>query len=148
MPLAAKAPACSGDIIALHPARAESAEKAAEPERGPALGRISPLPAKRTVLMAVLLSWAAFFGARTQRRCKDWHSEVSLFESALDVCPDGIKTLNNVAVGMLNEEEAGHAQVLLRRAVEVSFGDGGRWGISSKNPDIGSCLTDSSTQRV
>eukprot|EP00903_Cladosiphon_okamuranus_P011712 g11015.t1 len=49
----------------------------------------------------------------------DWKSERALFESALEVCPDGIKTLNNVAVGMLNEEEAGRAEVYLRRAVKL-----------------------------
>lgn len=69
--------------------------------------------------MIVLLSWAVFFGGGTVRRCREWNSERALFEAALEVCPDGIKTLNNVAVGMLNEEEAGRAEVLLRRAVEV-----------------------------
>ncbi|CAM9863393.1 unnamed protein product, partial [Pylaiella littoralis] len=43
--------------------------------------------------------------------------ERALFESALKVCPNGIKTLNNLAVGMLNQEEAGRAEGLLRRAV-------------------------------
>lgn len=62
-----------------------------------------------------------FFGGRTVRRCREWNSERALFESALKVCPDGIKTLNNVAVGMLNEEGAGRAELLLRRAVEVGL---------------------------
>ncbi|CAM9090033.1 unnamed protein product, partial [Scytosiphon promiscuus] len=77
------------------------------------------LSARRTAVAALLLGWAAFFGARTLRRCKDWNSERALFESALEVCPDGIKTLNNMGVSMLNVEEAGRAQVLLRRAVEL-----------------------------
>lgn len=72
-----------------------------------------------TVVLICLLTWAAFFGERTIRRCKDWNSERALFESALEVCPNGIKTLNNLATGMLNLEEAGKAEELLRRAVEV-----------------------------
>lgn len=80
--------------------------------------------ARRNTVAVLLLSWAAFFGARTVRRCEDWKSERSLFESALEVCPDGIKTLNNLGVGMLNEEEAGRAKVLLRRAVKVRLHPG------------------------
>lgn len=130
--LATRAPSCSSCIGAPQPTQANTAEKAAEPPRAPALRRSSHFSAKNPVVMVVLLSWAAYFGARTHRRCKDWYSESSLFESALNVCPDGIKTLNNVAVGMLNEKEAGHAQALLRRAVEVSFG-GCRQDTSSNN---------------
>ncbi|CAM9612239.1 unnamed protein product, partial [Laminaria digitata] len=60
---------------------------------------------------------------RTLRRCEDWNSERALFESALRVCPDGIKTLNNLASGMLNVGEATRAEGLLRRAIEVRFGE-------------------------
>ncbi|CAN0354957.1 unnamed protein product, partial [Hapterophycus canaliculatus] len=56
------------------------------------------LSARRTTMATLLLGWAAFFGAKTLRRCKDWSSERALFESALEVCPDGIKTLNNLGV--------------------------------------------------
>lgn len=77
------------------------------------------LPTRPTTVMVLLLAWAAYFGAGTIRRCKDWNSERALFESALKVCPDGIKTLNNLAVGMLNEEEAERAEGLLQRALEV-----------------------------
>lgn len=52
-------------------------------------------------------------------RCKEWGSERRLFESALHVCPDGIKTLNNLAAYMLDVEEVGRAQGLLQRAIEV-----------------------------
>lgn len=69
--------------------------------------------------LSLLLIWAAFFGAGTLRRCEDWNSERALFESALKVCPDGIKTLSNMAASMLNEREASRAGVLLLRAVEV-----------------------------
>ncbi|CAM9882473.1 unnamed protein product, partial [Ectocarpus fasciculatus] len=75
------------------------------------------LPIRRTAVMVLLLAWTTYFGARTVRRCKDWRSERTLFESAFNVCPDGIKTLNNLAVGMLNEKEAGRAEELLQRAV-------------------------------
>ena len=74
---------------------------------------------RSTVSMGLLAAWTAFFGARTLRRCKDWNSERALFESALRVCPDGIKTLNNLGSGMLNVDEAPRAEGLLRRAIEV-----------------------------
>eukprot|EP00752_Nemacystus_decipiens_P011698 g10381.t1 len=59
-----------------------------------------------------------------ERRCEDWNSERALFEAAIKVCPDGIKTLNNMAASMLNTEEAGRAEVLLLRAVELHPGYG------------------------
>lgn len=71
------------------------------------------------IALVLLLSWAAFFGARTVRRCEDWKSERLLFESALQVCPDGIKTLNNLAASMLSVDEANRAEELLTRAIEV-----------------------------
>lgn len=72
-----------------------------------------------TAVMGSLVAWATFFGARTLRRCEDWNSERALFESALRVCPHGIKTLNNLASGMLNVDEAPRAEGLLQRAIEV-----------------------------
>lgn len=72
-----------------------------------------------TTAMGFLVAWAAFFGDQTIRRCEEWNSERALFESALRVCPDGIKTLNNLASGMLNVDEAPRAEGLLRRAIEV-----------------------------
>ena len=72
-----------------------------------------------TAAIGSLVAWATFFGARTLRRCEDWNSERALFESALRVCPDGIKTLNNLASGMLNVDEAPRAEELLQRAIEV-----------------------------
>lgn len=73
-----------------------------------------------TAVLVFLLAWAAFFGGKTVRRCEDWRSERTLFQSAIRVCPNGIKTLNNLAAGMLNVEESGHAERLLRRALKVS----------------------------
>lgn len=75
-----------------------------------------------TAAMGLLAAWATFFGGRTLSRCEDWRSERALFESALRVCPDGIKTLNNLASGMLNVDEAPRAERLLRRAIEVRLG--------------------------
>lgn len=117
--VATRAPASSSSS-ALLPAPRRNTEKGTAPTRKLAL-RCSLLPTKHTAVVIGLLSWALFFSVGTVRRCKEWNSERVLFESALEVCPDGIKTLNNVAVGMLNEEEAGRAEVLLRRAVEVGF---------------------------
>lgn len=72
-----------------------------------------------TVAFALLMTWVAYFGTRTIRRCEDWMSERNLFESALQLCPQGIKTLNNLAAGMLNPGEAEKAEGLLQKAVEV-----------------------------
>lgn len=44
-----------------------------------------------------------------------------LFEATMQVCPDGIKTLNNLGSGMLNVDEAERAVRLLQTAVEVYF---------------------------
>lgn len=63
--------------------------------------------------------WCSHFGIRTMERCNDWVSERSVFESALNVCPDGVKILNNLASQMLNTEEAERAQELLERALRV-----------------------------
>ncbi|CAM9882948.1 unnamed protein product, partial [Choristocarpus tenellus] len=77
------------------------------------------LSARDMVVVLVLSAWCLGFGARTISRCLDWRSERHLFEAALKVCPDGIKTLNNLATQMLNEEEAPRAAKLLSRAIEV-----------------------------
>ncbi|CAN0101548.1 unnamed protein product, partial [Ectocarpus sp. 13 AM-2016] len=119
-PLAARAPACSSSSALLPDPSAREEKQGVLPSRrvlslrGPVL-----LPVRRTAVMVLLLAWTTYFGAGTLRRCKDWRSERTLFESAFKVCPDGIKTLNNLAVGMLNVKEAGRAEELLRRAVEV-----------------------------
>lgn len=114
---ATRAPACSSSSALLQAGK-QDPKKAIRLSR--VLGCTSALlPTRYTVILTVLLSWAAFFGVGTLQRCKDWNSERALFESAIKVCPDGIKTLNNMAASMLNEEEAGRAEVLLLRAVEV-----------------------------
>lgn len=74
---------------------------------------------QKTMVLVLLVTWAAVFGARTVRRCDDWATERILFESALEVCPNGIKTLNNLASTMLNADEAERAEGLLLRAIEV-----------------------------
>eukprot|EP00752_Nemacystus_decipiens_P009157 g8179.t1 len=114
---ATRAPACSSSSVLLPPLKQEHAHGTARTRKF-ALRSFS-FPTKRTVVMMVLMSWAAFFGEGTVRRCREWNSERVLFEAALKVCPDGIKTLNNVAVGMLNEAEAALAEEHLRRAVEL-----------------------------
>lgn len=121
-PLPARAPACSSSsALLLDPGAREERQSVLPPRRVLSIRGMVLLPVRRTGVMVLLLAWTTYFGARTLRRCKDWRSERALFESAFKVCPDGIKTLNNLAVGMLNQKEAGHAEELLRRAVEVSL---------------------------
>lgn len=72
----------------------------------------------RLTSLAVLV-WCAFAAMRTWRRCWDWRTERSLFESALPICPKGIKTLNNLASLMLNTDEAAKAISLLSVALDV-----------------------------
>ena len=123
---AARAPACSCSSALLQAGKqgAGGIKKAKRLPRVPGHWT-NLLPTRHTVVLAVLLSWAAFFGVGTVRRCRDWNSERALFESAIKVCPDGIKTLNNMAASMLNQEEAGRAEALLLRAVEVCLGGSG-----------------------
>ncbi|CAN0340036.1 unnamed protein product, partial [Ectocarpus sp. 12 AP-2014] len=119
-PLAARAPACSSSSALLpDPSAREEKQGVLPPRRVLSIRGTVLLPVRHTAVMVLLLAWTTYFGAGTLRRCKDWRSERTLFESAFKVCPDGIKTLNNLAVGMLNVKEAGRAEELLRRAVEL-----------------------------
>ncbi|CAM9712374.1 unnamed protein product, partial [Discosporangium mesarthrocarpum] len=104
-----------GDYAYLHQ---NPAEKGQPLEKGESTGGGS-FNSGRGAMTLGLLAWSVRFGARSVYRCQDWGSERRLFESALEVCPDGIKTLNNLAVRMLNKEEASQAAELLGRAVEV-----------------------------
>lgn len=119
-----RAPACSCSSAFLPAGRPDTEKAKRRPQVVLGCRRSTLLPTRHTMVLTALLSWAAFFGVGTLQRCKDWNSERALFESALKVCPDSIKTLNNLAAGMLNKKEAGRAEVLLLRAVEVSLDDG------------------------
>eukprot|EP00611_Tribonema_gayanum_P007090 TRINITY_DN1645_c0_g1_i3.p1 TRINITY_DN1645_c0_g1~~TRINITY_DN1645_c0_g1_i3.p1 ORF type:complete len:678 (+),score=252.15 TRINITY_DN1645_c0_g1_i3:192-2036(+) len=77
-----------------------------------------------TVLLNLMLklavcTWAAASAATSFRRGRDWRSERALFEAALEVCPRGIKSLNNLAMTLLTPEGAGRAGGLLDRALEL-----------------------------
>jgi len=42
-------------------------------------------------------------GRHTLARNQDWASELSLFESAMKICPRSLKVLNNLANTLLND---------------------------------------------
>jgi hypothetical protein len=63
--------------------------------------------------------WLVACACKSYTRCHDWQSELPLFESALNVCPNGIKTLNNLAFLKLFPETSTEAGVLLDRALQV-----------------------------
>jgi hypothetical protein len=74
---------------------------------------------KGGILYSVTVLWLVACAYKSYTRCIDWQIELSLFESALKVCPNGIKTLNNLAFLKLFPETAAEAGVLLDRALQV-----------------------------
>ena len=54
-------------------------------------------------------------------RNRDWATEISLFESALKVCPRSLKVLNNLALRLLDDRPNGtrRALELLTTALEI-----------------------------
>jgi hypothetical protein len=62
-------------------------------------------------LLVVLVPLLAVMALRVLARNQDWQDEVRLYQSALDVCPDSVKGLNNN--GML-QLSLGNADVALR----------------------------------
>ena len=52
-------------------------------------------------------------------RGAEWKDELSLFESALDVCPNSLKVLNNLALKLLYKETAVRAGELLDKALKL-----------------------------
>jgi hypothetical protein len=77
------------------------------------------ISSKAGIMHSVIVLWLVASASKSYTRCIDWQSELSLFESALKVCPNGIKTLNNLAFLKLFPETAAEAGVLLDRALQV-----------------------------
>jgi hypothetical protein len=75
--------------------------------------------AKCTIAYCLTVLWTVVCAVKSYKRCIDWQSELSLFNSALKVCPNGIKTLNNLAFLKLFPESAAEAGVLLDTALQV-----------------------------
>ncbi len=73
----------------------------------------------RLLVWVVVILWVFWGIHHSWWRCWDWYSERELFLSGIKVCPDGVKSLNNLAVLMLNKEEAASAGKLLDRALAV-----------------------------
>ncbi len=73
----------------------------------------------RLITCGIITLWILWSINRSWWRCWDWYSERELFTSAIEVCPDGVKSLNNLAVLMLNVPEAPSAGKLLDRALSI-----------------------------
>jgi len=74
---------------------------------------------QKSLYVAILLFWLVLCGWKSVSRGFEWQDERSLFLSCLDVCPDGIKNLNNLGFQRLNYEEAEEAGRYLDRAIEL-----------------------------
>jgi tetratricopeptide (TPR) repeat protein len=68
------------------------------------------------VVVPLVLSLLAL---KSFHRCTEWSTELSLFESALDVCPTSLKVLNNLALKLLDKEGAQRAGELLDTAIAI-----------------------------
>ncbi len=73
----------------------------------------------RLITCGIITLWILWSINRSWWRCWDWYSERELSTSAIEVCPDGVKSLNNLAVLMLNVPEAPSAGKLLDRALSI-----------------------------
>ncbi len=73
----------------------------------------------RLLVCEIIIFWMLRSVNRSWRRCWDWYSERELFVSGIEVCPDGVKSLNNLAVLMLNKDEAASAEKLLDHALSI-----------------------------
>ena len=72
---------------------------------------------KITQTMSALL--CVMLSLKTLHRGHEWRTERSLFESALNVCPSSLKVLNNLALVLLDKENARRAGELLDRALDL-----------------------------
>ena len=70
-------------------------------------------PFTAVTVLVLLLS------VKTVNRGIEWRTERSLFESALKVCPSSLKVLNNLALVLLDKENARRAGELLDRALNL-----------------------------
>ena len=64
-------------------------------------------------MLATPLAW------KSASRGVEWRDEITLFESALDVCPNSLKVLNNLALKLLDKETAARAGELLDKALDL-----------------------------
>jgi len=73
----------------------------------------------RLASLAIWMIWIIFCAVKSIHRGCEWLNERSLFLSALNVCPDSVKNLNNLAFQRLNPKEATEAGMYLDRALKL-----------------------------
>jgi len=66
-----------------------------------------------------ILSLLLLLSLKSVHRCQEWRSEITLFESALKVCPTSLKVLNNLALMLLDKKTAPRAGELLDTAIAI-----------------------------
>lgn len=69
--------------------------------------------------LVVLIPVCVLFSSQTFHRTHDWQSEASIYGTALKVCPNSIKALNNHAVLTLGEGKANDSLTLVDRALSL-----------------------------
>ena len=77
------------------------------------------LSAYRVLLCLLVLPMCALFGIRIVTRNTDWNREISIYRSALEVCPLSVKALTNYGVLALSEGRTTEALVTLKTAISV-----------------------------
>jgi hypothetical protein len=72
-------------------------------------------------LLHLSLVWplCALYGFRVVSRCSDWNSEISLYRSALEVCPLSVKALTNYGLLTMSEGRIVEAATLLKVALSA-----------------------------
>ena len=72
------------------------------------------------IMMCLLvLPMCALFGIRIVTRNTDWNREISIYRSALEVCPLSVKALTNYGVLALSEGRTTEALITLKTAISV-----------------------------
>ena len=77
------------------------------------------LPAYGVMMCLLVLPMCALFGVRIVTRNTDWNREISIYRSALEVCPLSVKALTNYGVLALSEGRTTEALVTLKTAISV-----------------------------
>ena len=71
------------------------------------------------MMFLLVLPMCALFGIRIVTRNTDWNREISIYRSALEVCPLSVKALTNYGVLALSEGRTTEALITLKTAISV-----------------------------
>ena len=70
-------------------------------------------------LYTMLFPIFILYGIRIVTRNQEWQSEYRIYQSALDVCPNSVKALNNYAVLSLKYQEYARALSMIEHSIEL-----------------------------